>query len=80
VFGLVGLALCCIWLSLNRFGRLVGVCLDELSSLLFFFLALVMWFARLSSFLTVVVLYSTFLLIKYMLSKKMLVNAEMVKD
>jgi hypothetical protein len=36
VLGLVGLALCCVRLSLNWLGRLVGVCLNWLSSLLFF--------------------------------------------
>jgi hypothetical protein len=62
---LVGLALCYVWLSLIWFGLLVGVCLDELSSLLFFS-ALVVWFARLSSSLAMAMLYSAFLLMKYM--------------
>jgi hypothetical protein len=65
MLGLVGLALCYVLLSLNRFGLLVGVCLDELSSLLFFS-ALVVWFAQLSSSLAMAVLYSAFLLMKYM--------------
>jgi hypothetical protein len=60
---LVGLALCCVRLSLNRLGRLVRVCLGKLSSL---FSTLVVWFAWLNSSLAAVMLSSDFLLIKYM--------------
>jgi hypothetical protein len=57
-------SLCYCQLSLNRLGRLIKVYLNELSSLLF--QLLVVRLARLSSSLAAALLYSAFLLMKYM--------------